>query len=68
MSSDPEPREAALLRAERAIVLTRDALVARDLDEAFHQLYEYADPTFTVLDPWGPIERRVGWPACEVEA
>lgn len=49
------------LEAERGknatkILAVRDALVAKDYDEAWHQLYSIADPTFTELEPWKKLE------------
>ena len=40
------------------ILKARDALVAGDTDEAYHQLYSIADPEFLSRDPWAKLEER----------
>lgn len=39
------------------ILLIRDALVAKDYNEAFHILYSIASPNFDKHDPWEEVER-----------
>lgn len=45
----------AVIRAQRAIVAAADALRDGDPQEAYHQLYGYADPTYT--ETGDPFER-----------
>lgn len=49
---------AAVVIAEfaRRIVSARDALIKKDVDEAYHQLYAAADKRFTSFTPWEKIE------------
>ena len=42
------------------LVACRDALLQGDTDEAWHQLYAIADPTFSSLDPWLEVEQSIG--------
>ena len=42
----------------RKLFLARDALVADDLAEAYHQLYLIADPTLSSYYPWRALERQ----------
>lgn len=39
------------------LILLRDALVQGDTDEAYHQLYCIADPSFSKYDPWIELEK-----------
>lgn len=46
------------------ILKVRDALVDRDLDEAYHQLYTLADPEYKIrANPWEDIERAAAIPS-----
>jgi hypothetical protein len=40
------------------ILAARDALLADNLNEAWHQLYTMADPTFTEMEPWRNLEHK----------
>lgn len=41
------------------ILKARDALVERDVDEAYHQLYSIASPYFDKLEPWAQLEAKL---------
>lgn len=46
------------------ILKVRDALVDRDLDEAYHQLYTLADPEYKIrANPWEDVERIAATPS-----
>ena len=46
------------------ILKVRDALVERNLDEAYHQLYTLADPEYKIrANPWEDVERIAASPA-----
>lgn len=47
-------------RAATQMLLIRDALVEKNIDEAYHQCYTYADPAFKYMDnPWKDLEALV---------
>ena len=70
--ADPEKRRAPELGAAtgctapsaipsdvaRKIIAARDALIRKDIDEAWHQLYSIADPRFESYTPWARIEAQ----------
>jgi hypothetical protein len=67
-SVDVEPTKVAQLREKISnrptvtmsavkVLAIRDALIAEDYEEAYHQLYGAVDPTFTKLEPWAELER-----------
>lgn len=42
----------------KKILAARDALIVNNTEEAFHQLYSIADPTFTDNHPWRVLEKQ----------
>ena len=40
------------------IIAMRDALIAGELNEAYHQLYTVADPEFCQMEPWRNLEHK----------
>jgi|SRR6478609_1592747 len=44
------------------ILRARDALVAGDADEAYHQLYGIAHPKYDTYYPWQDLERQINYP------
>lgn len=49
------------------LIALRDALVERDLNEAYHQLYTLADPSFTSFTPWDDWENAITLPAKQAD-
>lgn len=45
------------VKAESLLAI-RDALLADDLNEAYHQLYMIADPAFCEMEPWRNLEHK----------
>ncbi|MBY2911408.1 hypothetical protein [Rhizobium leguminosarum] len=46
------------LSAETVIAI-RDALIANDVTEAYYQLYQAVDPTFSRFEPWADTEAQL---------
>jgi hypothetical protein len=42
----------------KKIIAARDALIAGNTDEAYHQLYSIADPAFESFTPWATLEAQ----------
>jgi len=42
------------------LIAVRDALIDRDMDEAYHQLYALACPDFSRPQPWAAWEAAAG--------
>jgi len=51
----PEGPEMVLVPAT-GLLAVRDALIASDIEEAYHQLYAIADPAFREFEPWQKLE------------
>jgi hypothetical protein len=47
-------------RTIEKLLFARDALIkSGDVDEAYHQIYSIADPTFSKTEPWAEWEKVV---------
>ncbi|KEQ05719.1 Lar family restriction alleviation protein [Pseudorhizobium pelagicum] len=57
----PVPHAVVTLPAETVIAI-RDALIANDVSEAYHLLYQAVDPTFCRLEPWADTEATLPSP------
>jgi hypothetical protein len=55
----PEQEDGQTVRVTAAgLIAIRDALSAGDINEAWHQLYSIADPTFCEMEPWRNLEHK----------
>lgn len=50
------------------LIAVRDALVVKDIEEAYHQLYQIADPEFVSYTPWAEIVKAAQSPSEDREA
>lgn len=51
----------ATISVEEAIAI-RDALIANNVSEAYHQLYQAVDPAFARFEPWAAVEASIPTP------
>lgn len=55
----PQPNVAGVTLSAEQVIAIRDALIADDVMEAYHQLYQAVDPQFCRYEPWADTEAQL---------